>query len=160
MKLTPFAKLFITLVVLGVIGFVAFTLYGDQIKQWAGAQTGGGGGEGVVKDDFKGIADAPPDPGRNANVNVSGAEISKGKLTRPLVVGINTWAGHAPGIVFNNGMEPNGGSQYKQQYGMDVKLVLLEDPSAKLAAFRSGQVDIVWNTKIGRASCRGRVGPG
>jgi len=62
------------------------------------------------------------------------------------VVGINTWAGHSPGIVFNNGMDPNAGSQYKKKYNLDVKFVLLEDPAAKLAAFRSGQVDIMWNT--------------
>src|SRR5258708_17829977 len=43
-------------------------------------------------------------------------------------------------------MDPNGGSLYKKNFGMDVKFVLLEDPSAKLAAFRSGQVDIMWNT--------------
>jgi len=29
---------------------------------------------------------------------------------------------------------------------MDVKFVLLEDPAAKLAAFRNGDVDIMWNT--------------
>ncbi len=51
-----------------------------------------------------------------------------------------------PGIVFNNGMDPNAGSSYKKKYGIDVKFVLLEDPAAKLAAFRSGQVDIMWNT--------------
>lgn len=43
-------------------------------------------------------------------------------------------------------MDPNGGSLYKKNFGMDVKFVLLEDPAAKLAAFRSGQVDIMWNT--------------
>ena len=43
-------------------------------------------------------------------------------------------------------MDPNAGSSYKTKYGMDVKFVLLEDPAAKLAAFRSGQVDIMWNT--------------
>ena len=43
-------------------------------------------------------------------------------------------------------MEPNPGSSYKKKYGIDVKFVLLEDPAAKLAAFRSGQVDIMWNT--------------
>ena len=53
------------------------------------------------------------------------------------MVGINTWAGHAPGIVYNRGMEPNPQSLYKQKYGLDVKFVLLEDPAAKLAAFRS-----------------------
>jgi NitT/TauT family transport system substrate-binding protein len=43
-------------------------------------------------------------------------------------------------------MDPNAGSLFKKQYGIDVKFVLLEDPAAKLAAFRSGQVDIMWNT--------------
>ena len=43
-------------------------------------------------------------------------------------------------------MDPNAGSQYKKKYGMDVKFVLLEDPAAKFAAFRSGQIDIMWNT--------------
>ena len=69
-----------------------------------------------------------------------------GKLGRTLVVGINTWAGHAPGIVFNGGMEPGAASNYKKRFGLDVKFVLLEDPAAKLAAFRKGDVDIMWNT--------------
>ena len=69
-----------------------------------------------------------------------------GKLGRTLVVGINTWAGHAPGIVFNGGMEPGAASNYKKKFGLDVKFVLLEDPAAKLAAFRKGDIDIMWNT--------------
>src|SRR6187200_3226970 len=43
-------------------------------------------------------------------------------------------------------MEPSGDSGYKRQYGLDVKFVLLEDPAAKLAAFRNGDVDIMWDT--------------
>ena len=69
-----------------------------------------------------------------------------GKLSRPLVVAINTWAGHAPGIVFNGGLDPGPASFYKQKFGLDVKFVLLEDPAAKLAAFRNGDIDIMWNT--------------
>ena len=77
-----------------------------------------------------------------STANLGGA----GTLSRPLVVAINTWAGHAPGIVFNGGLEAGPGSQYKQKYGMDVKFVLIEDPAAKLAAFRKGDVDIMWDT--------------
>ena len=52
-----------------------------------------------------------------------------------------------PGIVFNNGMEPEPTRRAtSSKYGMDVKFVLLEDPAAKLAAFRKGDVDIMWNT--------------
>jgi NitT/TauT family transport system substrate-binding protein len=127
-----------------VIGFATWHYKGEAIKQWAGGEKVAGGDD---KGDFDKLNGAPGDPARNTgSTGVSGATIGSGKLNRPLVVGINTWAGHAPGIVFNNGMEPNGGSQYKSKYGMDVKFVLLEDPAAKFAAFRSGQVDIMWNT--------------
>jgi NitT/TauT family transport system substrate-binding protein len=144
MRLTPLAKGFIAVIVLLVIGFATWHYKGDSIKEWAGGERATNED---AKADFDKLKDAPADPGRNVgSTGVSAATIGTGRLNRPLVVGINTWAGHAPGIVFNNGMEPNAGSQYKSKYGIDVKFVLLEDPGAKLAAFRSGQVDIMWNT--------------
>lgn len=144
MRLTPLAKAFIAVVVVAVIGFATWHYKGDAIKQWAGGEKTSGE---VSKEDFDKLNNAPGDPSRNAgSTGVSATSVGTGRLNRPLIVGINTWAGHAPGIVFNNGMDPNGGSQYKSKYGMDVKFVLLEDPSAKLAAFRTGQVDIMWNT--------------
>src|SRR5581483_403551 len=150
MKLTPFAKVFITLVVLGVIGYAAWHYKGASIRKWAGAegQPKTSGSDAVAANDFDALKNAPPDPGRTAgNEGVSATALaSSGKLDRPLVVGINTWAGHSPGIVFNRGLEPSAQSLYKQRYGMDVKFVLLEDPAAKLAAFRKGDVDIMWDT--------------
>lgn len=144
MKLTPLAKAFIAIVVLGVIGFATWHYKGAAIKQWAGGDRATGGDS---KGDFDKLNGAQSDPARNTgSTGVNAASVGTGRLNRPLVVGINTWAGHAPGIVFNNGMDPNGGSSYKTKYGIDVKFVLLEDPAAKLAAFRSGQVDIMWNT--------------
>jgi NitT/TauT family transport system substrate-binding protein len=144
MRLTPLAKAFIAVVVLVVIGFSTWYYKGDAIKRWAGGERASGEDS---KGDFDKLKGGPNDPGRNVgSTGVSPGSVGTGRLNRPLVVGINTWAGHAPGIVFNNGMDPNGGSQYKSKYGMDVKFVLLEDPAAKLAAFRSGQVDIMWNT--------------
>jgi len=38
MKLTPFAKLFIVVVVLGVLGFATWHYKGDAIKEWAGGE--------------------------------------------------------------------------------------------------------------------------
>lgn len=144
MRLTPLAKAFIAVVVLVVIGFSTWYYKGDAIKRWAGGEKASGEDS---KGDFDKLKGGPNDPGRNVgSTGVNPGSVGTGKLNRPLVVGINTWAGHAPGIVFNNGMDPNSGSHYKTQYGMDVKFVLLEDPAAKLAAFRSGQVDIMWNT--------------
>ena len=144
MRLTPLAKAFIAVVVLVVIGFSTWYYKGDAIKRWAGGEKASGEDS---KGDFDKLKGGPNDPGRNVgSTGVNPGSVGSGKLNRPLVVGINTWAGHAPGIVFNNGMDPSSGSHYKTQYGMDVKFVLLEDPAAKLAAFRSGQVDIMWNT--------------
>jgi NitT/TauT family transport system substrate-binding protein len=144
MRLTPLAKGFIAVVVLAVIGFATWHYKGAAIKNWAGGEKASGED---AKGDFDKLNNAPGDPARNVgSTGVGSTSVGTGRLNRPLVVGINTWAGHSPGIVFNNGMEPNAGSQYKSKYNMDVKFVLLEDPAAKLAAFRSGEIDIMWNT--------------
>ena len=37
MKLTPFGKFFLFLVIVAVVGFIAFKRYGGEIKNWAGA---------------------------------------------------------------------------------------------------------------------------
>src|SRR6266540_3655597 len=150
MRLTPFAKFFITLVILVVVGYAVYHYKGTDLRKWAtgGEKTTTASGDNVTSTDFAALKNAPPDPARDAGssgvspVNLTGG----GKLDRPLVVAINTWAGHAPGVVFNNGLDPNAGSQYKKKYGLDVKFVLIEDPAAKLAAFRKGDVDIMWDT--------------
>jgi NitT/TauT family transport system substrate-binding protein len=162
MKLTPFAKAFITLVILGVVGFVLFTKR-DQLKEWANAGGGGGppagsngpgdktdkpsgAGSGISKDDFAGIG-AAREAGRQGVTGINKAQVGGGKLARKLVVGINTWAGHAPGIVANMGLAGGDkGSIYMSKYGLDVEFKLLEDPQAKLAAFIKGDIDIMWDT--------------
>ncbi len=150
MKLTPFAKFFITVVVLAVVGYAAYHYKGADIRKWA---TGSDKGQSqtstsaVGSSDFDALKNAPADPSRDASVTgVSAVNVSGGKLTRPLVVAINTWAGHSPGIVFNNGLDPSDSSNFRRKYGLDVKFVLIEDPASKLAAFRKGDVDIMWNT--------------
>ena len=162
MKLTPFAKAFITLVILGVVGFVLFTKR-DQLKEWANAGGGSGpstspagpgdkadkptaGSSGVSKDDFAAIG-AAREAGRQGVTGINKAQVGGGKLGRKLVVGINTWAGHAPGIVANLGLAGGDkGSIYMSKYGLEVEFKLLEDPQAKLAAFIKGDIDIMWDT--------------
>lgn len=153
MKLTPFGKLFLVLVIVGVGGFIAYKRFGDQLRSWSGAGPSAGGAGGtqeVVKDDFSFVNKDNPDHPRDGEValnNGGGNTVGAGVLNRPLVVGINTWAGHSPGIVANGGLEPgSAASLYKKKYGLDVRFVLLEDPSAKLAAFIKGDIDIMWDT--------------
>jgi NitT/TauT family transport system substrate-binding protein len=140
-------------VIVLVVGYVVYQRKGLDIRKWAtggekAALGGAAASSAVSSSDFDALKNPPADPGRNAgSTGVSPVSLgSTGKVDRPLVVAINTWAGHAPGIVFNNGLDPNNGSLYRRKYGMDVKFVLIEDPAAKLAAFRKGDVDIMWNT--------------
>src|SRR4051812_41793856 len=113
MKLTPFAKVFLVLVILGVGGFIGFKKYGDNLRSWSGSTKPGDtkpGDSEIKKDDFNFVGDKNVDAPRTGEVavtaNTAGAALGAGKLNRPLIVGINTWAGHAPGIVANGGMEP------------------------------------------------------
>jgi len=149
MKLTPFAKLFITVVILAVVGYAVWHAKGADIRKWAvGEKEAAPAASAVSPSDFDPLRTAPADPTRNAgSTGVTPTTWGGGgRLTRPLVVGINTWAGHAPGVVFNGGLDPSAASNYRKRFGLDVKFVLLEDPAAKLAAFRKGDVDIMWNT--------------
>ena len=116
MRLTPFAKLFITLVILVVVGYAVYYYQGDAVRNWAvGDKPARATSEPVNATDFDALRNAPADPARNAgSTGVTGAAlVSGGRLTRPLVVAINTWAGHAPGIVFNGGLESGPASNYK-----------------------------------------------
>lgn len=153
MRLTPFAKFFITLVIVAVVGYTIYHYKGKDVRTWATGsstttQTSSAGGDAVSATDFSSLQNAPADPGRDAGSNgVQHVGLNAaGKLTRPLVVAINTWAGHGPGVVYNNGLDPNPASSFKKKYGLDVKFVLIEDPAAKLAAFRKGDVDLMWDT--------------
>lgn len=149
MKITPLGKLIMVLLGLTIIYF-GVRNFGADIKKWAtGGKESAPAQTATNSDDFGALRNAPADPGRNTGSAgvTAGVLASGGKISRPLVVAINTWAGHAPGIVFNGGLDAGAASsQYKKQFGLDVKFVLLEDPAAKLAAFRNGDVDLMWNT--------------
>src|SRR5947199_143077 len=150
MRLTGFAKAFITIVILAVVGYAAWHYKGHDRRKWATGsdKTTTATGTADNSADFNALKNAPADPGRDAGSNgVQPVGLTgTGRLNRPLVVAINTWAGHSPGIVYNDGLEAGPNSMYRKRFNMDVKFVLIEDPAAKLAAFRKGDVDIMWNT--------------
>jgi outer membrane protein OmpA-like peptidoglycan-associated protein/ABC-type taurine transport system substrate-binding protein len=136
-------------VILGVVGYAFWHYKGRDVRQWAvGKDEPKAAETGLSSSDFDALKNAPPDPGRGAgSEGVAQANLSgSGKMGRPLVVAINTWAGHAPGVVLNGGLDASDQSGYMKKYGLAVKFVLIEDPAAKLAAFRKGDVDIMWNT--------------
>src|ERR1051326_6533555 len=69
MRLTPFAKFFITIVILAVVGYAVYHYKGSDVRKWA---TGGekgtttAGGSNVSSTDFAALKNAPPDPSRDA----------------------------------------------------------------------------------------------
>src|SRR5688572_14527763 len=109
MKLTRMAKMFITLVVLAVIGYTGWHYFKNEMRCWSspetcaadttGTKTTGGDTKGVVKDDksitkddFSGIANSPKDPDKGGVTGVTAAAVTGNKLDRPLRVASNTWA--------------------------------------------------------------------
>ncbi|MCA1665578.1 MAG: hypothetical protein LC659_15145, partial [Myxococcales bacterium] len=136
------------------MAYTGYHYYGSDIKSWSTGQKGGDrtadnnnkGGNSLTKDDFNKLGKAA-DPDRQKGVSgVQSANLGDGKLGRTLVIGINTWAGHTPGIVANGGLDPAANAYYKTRYGLDVRFVLIEDPAAKLTAFIKGDIDVMWDT--------------
>ncbi len=150
MKLTPFAKLFITLVIVGVLGYAFWHYKGADVRQWAvGEEEATPADTTLGSSDFDALRNAPPDPKRGA-----GAE---GVTPEPRSPGPASSDGRSSsrstrGRAMRRASCSTAASMrrarpiYTKKYGLDVKFVLIEDPAAKLAAFRNGDVDIMWNT--------------
>ena len=61
-------------------------------------------------------------------------------------IGINTWPGWAGGVTFNNGFKANIESQFYKKYGFAVELKVIDNINESRAAFKSGQIDMLWCT--------------
>ena len=111
MRLKPGAKVFLTIVILILIGVGAYKagLLNGVINTVAPERRAGGGS--VDKDDFN---------FGNQDVNVKQEDSRKaelppkggGKLDRPIRVAIVLWGGYAGGFCANNGMLPNKDSKF------------------------------------------------
>jgi hypothetical protein len=155
MKLTPFAKFFVTLIILGVVGYVLYVKR-DTITQWANQggvkpttpigdkpstdSTNSATGTTVSKEDFAAIG-AAREAGRQGVTGIAKAQVGSGKLNRKLRVGINTWAGHAPGIVANGGLDPAATKRpfTCSKYGLDVEFTLARRPPDQAGGVPQGR---------------------
>ena len=63
-----------------------------------------------------------------------------------IVVGTNTYAGFLPFMYLNGGLEPNENSYIYQNYGIKLKIVIQDDFQAGRAAFKNGNIDIIYCT--------------
>jgi len=83
-------------------------------------------------------------PKGKANVGVS--KVTKVEGKKPIRVCVNTWGGFAGGEYFNKGFKASTDSRYFTEYGVPVEFVLIDDFDAARAAWKAGQVDLLWQT--------------
>jgi len=61
-------------------------------------------------------------------------------------VGVVTWGGYIGGQYFNEGFDANTNSRFYKDYGFLVNFEILDDFDASRAAWKSGDVDLLWAT--------------
>jgi NitT/TauT family transport system substrate-binding protein len=66
--------------------------------------------------------------------------------TPVLNVALNTWMGWAGGPYYNNGMIASKESRYFKEEGLFVNFIVMDDIQASRAAWRKGDIDLLWIT--------------
>ena len=83
--------------------------------------------------------------GQGGNVTDVLTKNSK-KSDKTIVVGTNTYAGFLPFMYLNGGLEPNDESYIYKNYGLKLKIVVQDDFQAGRAAFKNGNIDVIYCT--------------
>ena len=60
-----------------------------------------------------------------------------------IVVGVDTYGGHAPIVHLNGGLEPNESSELYRKYGIKLKFMIVENDRN---AYKSGDIDVIFAT--------------
>jgi NitT/TauT family transport system substrate-binding protein len=128
MRLTPLSKMFIAIVVLGVVGYTGWHYWAGP-KKWGdgGATSGVGGATGAP-------TGAKPEGGEKPPV--------KRRSPKTIIVGVNDFGGAYPGVVANDGASPGPKSRFTAA-GLDVEIRLIRGSKERLQAFDSGEVDVM-----------------
>jgi len=122
-RLTNFAKLLITILIVGGVYF------GFSQLQKSGA------------------LDAIIDDANSGNKKESPKKSSSSSDDDDVIkVGVVTWGGYAGGQYFNKGFEATEDSRFYEDYGFKVEFKVLDDFDPSRNAFRSGDVDLLWCT--------------
>lgn len=63
-----------------------------------------------------------------------------------ITVGTNTYAGFMPFMYLNGGLDPNENSVIYKEFGIKLKIVVQDDFQAGRAAFKNGDIDVMYCT--------------
>ncbi len=138
-RLTTFSKLLMTMIIVGalVVGgkyFLDNTEVGQDIK----SQT-----ENVSTDS----GSSSNSSGSNSNSGSTTSTNNSGIPSEDIIkVGVVTWAGYAAGQYFNEGFEPSKQSRFYKDYGFALEFKVLDDFVASREAWKSNDVDLLWQT--------------
>jgi NitT/TauT family transport system substrate-binding protein len=84
-------------------------------------------------------------PKGKATESISGM-MSGGSKNECIEIGVVTWGGYAGGQYYNNGFKDNAESRFRKEQGICVNFHVMNDMAASRAAFRSGDMDLMWVT--------------
>lgn len=84
------------------------------------------------------------DIGKNNSSGTSTSLFSKNN--KPIKIGVVTWGGYVGGQYFNEGFEASDESRFAKEYGFQVEFKVIDDFDASRAAFKSGEIDLLWAT--------------
>lgn len=117
-KLTPFAKILLAVVFVGlVVGTLVFINKSKSLK------------DAIIPEKNKVEA------------------LKEGPNGEPLIkVSVNTWGGFAGGWLYNEGFASNDKSRFLKEQGILVDFKLQDDFNASRESWKSGEVDLLWST--------------
>ncbi|MCB0516841.1 MAG: phosphate ABC transporter substrate-binding/OmpA family protein [Chitinophagales bacterium] len=132
-RLTTFSKFLITLLIVGAIALLVRWLnnqgYLESIAPKAKEQEDV---RGMMKEDKN-----------SSSATTTSEDYKKGQAVK---VGVVTWGGYAGGQYFNEGFAASKNSRFFKEYGFPLEFKVLDDFDASRAAFKSGDVDLLWAT--------------
>jgi len=89
-----------------------------------------------------------PDEDSNSETTSSTRKVNKDvpKDVLTINVGVVTWGGYVGGQYFNEGFDANTNSRFYKDYGFLVNFEVIDDFNASRAAWKSGDIDLLWAT--------------
>ena len=128
-RLTPFAKLLLTIVIVTALFFGGKYLLENTDF-----------GRNLLNSDDSDIARVDDDTVTNNNNVTADGDCPT------IRVGVVDWGGYAGGQYFNEGFRANRNSRFYKDYGFQVEFKVLNDFVASREAWKSGEVDLLWAT--------------
>ena len=126
-RLTTFSKFIITLLIVGAVYF-GFKYVMNNTEA----------GKKLAKDSQEATSSSGTGP--------TVASRTYDKDPNVIKIGVVTWGGYVGGQYFNEGFEPSEKSRFFKDYGFKVGFKVLDDFDASRAAWKKGDVDLLWTT--------------